>query len=202
MDVLPRERAGAGSALTNTARQVGVALGVAVLGSILAQSYHQMLSPTLASLPATTRGAAGGSISATQAVAAQLGTAGRALLGPANEAFVSAMHVTTVVAAIIALAGAIVVLRWMPGLGSTAQSAEPQSAEPVTAEPVAAGRAALQPAALGAAEAPRIDPVEALDIWPENLTAGAAPEASDPADEYLVDVWPGDFADQSSGVER
>ena len=48
MDVLPRERAGAGSALTNTARQVGVALGVAVLGSILAQSYHQTLSPTLA----------------------------------------------------------------------------------------------------------------------------------------------------------
>jgi MFS family permease len=207
MDVLPRERAGAGSALTNTARQVGVALGVAVLGSILAQSYHQTLGPTLASLPATTRGAAGGSISATQAVAAQLGTAGRALLGPANEAFVSAMHVTTVVAAIIALAGAIVVLRWMPGLGSTAQgvepSAEPQSAEPQTAEPVAAGRAALQPAALGAAEAPRIGRVEALDGWQENLTAGAPPEAgSDPADEYLVDVWPGDFADQSSGVER
>ena len=207
MDVLPRERAGAGSALTNTARQVGVALGVAVLGSILAQSYHQTLSPALASLPATTRGAAGGSISATQAVAAQLGTAGRALLGPANEAFVSAMHVTTVVAAIIALAGAIVVLRWMPGLGSTAQSvepsAEPQSAEPVTAEPVAAGRAALQPAALGAAGAPRIGPVRALEFRQDNLTAGAAPEAGcDPADEYLVDVWPGDFADRSSGVER
>ena len=118
MDVLPRERAGAGSALTNTARQVGVALGVAVLGSILAQSYHQTLSPTLASLPATARGAAGGSISATQAVAAQLGSAGRFLLGPANDAFVSAMHVTTIVAAVIALAGAIVVLRWMPGLGA------------------------------------------------------------------------------------
>ena len=73
----------------------------------------------------------------------------------------------------------------------------------MTAEPVAAGRAALQPAALRAAEAPRIDPVQALDVWQENLTAGAAPEAgSDPADEYLVDVWPGDFADRSSGVER
>jgi hypothetical protein len=112
------------------------------------------------------------------------------------------------VAAIIALAGAVVVLRWMPGLGSTAQSAEPVTAEPVTAEPVtaepvAAGRAALQPAVLGAAEAPRIDPVEALDAWQENLTAGAAPEAGcDPADEYLVDMWPGDFADRSPGVER
>ena len=129
MDVLPRERAGAGSALTNTARQVGVALGVAVLGSILAQSYHQTLSPTLASLPATARGAAGGSISATQAVAAQLGSAGRFLLGPANDAFVSAMHVTTIVAAVISLAGAIVVLRWMPGR-SAAPAAAQESPEP------------------------------------------------------------------------
>ena len=53
MDVLPRERAGAGSALTNTARQVAVALGVAVLGSILAQSYRSSLSPELAHLPAS-----------------------------------------------------------------------------------------------------------------------------------------------------
>src|SRR6202020_1822162 len=47
MDVLPRERAGAGSALTNTARQVGGALGVAVLGSILAEAYRSRLQPAL-----------------------------------------------------------------------------------------------------------------------------------------------------------
>ncbi|MBO0786378.1 MAG: MFS transporter, partial [Actinobacteria bacterium] len=40
MSVVPRERAGSGSALTNTARQVAGALGVAVLGSILAQAYR------------------------------------------------------------------------------------------------------------------------------------------------------------------
>ena len=56
MDVLPRERAGAGSALTNTARQVAVALSVAVLGSILAEFYRNALSPTLAGLPAAARG--------------------------------------------------------------------------------------------------------------------------------------------------
>jgi len=197
MDVLPRERAGAGSALTNTARQVGVALGVAVLGSILAQAYHQALSPTLSALPATARGAAGGSIEATQAVAAQLGTAGRALLGPANDAFVSAMHVTTIVAAVIALAGAIVVLRWMPGLGS------PAALEPALA---IADPAAAEPTTLNAADAPHIDPMDALDVWQENLSAGAAPArgadpGADPADEYLVDIWPGEFADRSSGVE-
>src|SRR6202000_308389 len=45
MEGLPRERAGAGSALTNTARQVAVALSVAVLGSILFQVYRTSLDP-------------------------------------------------------------------------------------------------------------------------------------------------------------
>ena len=48
-------------------------------------------------------------------MAQQLGTAGRSLLGPANDAFVHAMHITTLVAALVALAGGFVVLRWMPG---------------------------------------------------------------------------------------
>jgi EmrB/QacA subfamily drug resistance transporter len=122
MDVLPRERAGAGSALTNTARQVAVALGVAVLGSILSQSYRSAMSPRLSVLPAGVRHTAAQSVSATQAVAQQLGAAGRTLLGPADTAFVNAMHITTIVAAIIAVGGSLVVLRWMPGrskLGET-----------------------------------------------------------------------------------
>jgi EmrB/QacA subfamily drug resistance transporter len=115
MDVLPRERAGAGSALTNTARQVAVALSVAILGSILADFYRNSLAPSLAGLSAAARDTASSSITATQAVAQQLGPAGRSLLAPANTAFVDAMHVTTLVAALVALAGGFVVLRWMPG---------------------------------------------------------------------------------------
>src|ERR1700722_10751352 len=115
MDVLPRERAGAGSALTNTARQVAVALSVAILGSILAQFYRKSLSPSLAHLPAALRSTASSSITGTQAVAQQLGTAGRSLLAPANSSFVSAMHITTLIAAALGLAGGFVVLRWMPG---------------------------------------------------------------------------------------
>jgi EmrB/QacA subfamily drug resistance transporter len=115
MDVLPRERAGAGSALTNTARQVAVALGVAVLGSILAESYRSTMSPALASLPAGARTAASQSISATQAVAQHLGPAGRVLLTPASTAFVDAMRVTTLTAAVIAIVGGLAVARWLPG---------------------------------------------------------------------------------------
>jgi EmrB/QacA subfamily drug resistance transporter len=115
MSVVPRERAGSGSALTNTARQVAGALGVAVLGSILAQVYRSQLSPHLAVLAPAARNAASGSITATQTVASRLGAGGLRLDGFADSAFVHAMHVTTVVSAAITLVGALVVLVWMPG---------------------------------------------------------------------------------------
>lgn len=115
MEALPRERAGAGSALTNTARQVAVALSVAVLGSILSSAYRNALDPTLAHLPAAARNAAGSSITATQALAAQLGHAGQFLLAPASSAFVDAMRITTAIAAALAVVGGLAVLRWFPG---------------------------------------------------------------------------------------
>src|SRR6266516_2269161 len=115
MSVVPRERAGAGSALTNTARQVSGALGVAVLGSILAQAYRTQLGPHLSALPAPARDAATSSITASQAVAAKLGPAGRDLAAVADTSYVHAMHITTLISAAITLLGAFVVMRWMPG---------------------------------------------------------------------------------------
>jgi len=134
MDVVPRERAGAGSALTNTSRQVAVALSVAILGSILAGLYRNALNPALTGLPAAAKSAASSSITATQAVAQQLGPAGRSLLGPANDAFVHSMHITTLIAAMLALAGGFVVLRWMPGKPKpAAAAAQGSTAAEVTA---------------------------------------------------------------------
>jgi MFS family permease len=143
MSVVPRERAGSGSALTNTARQVAGALGVAVLGSILAQTYRSQLSPHLAGLPPVARNAAAGSITATQTVASKLGSAGVRLNGFADSAFVHAMHVTTIVSAAITLIGAIVVLLWMPGRPAA-------DAVPVTAGPQAEAGSAV-PAEVGSA---------------------------------------------------
>jgi EmrB/QacA subfamily drug resistance transporter len=143
MSVVPRERAGSGSALTNTARQVGGALGVAVLGSIVAQAYRGQLSPHLAALPPAARNAATGSIAATQAVASRLGPAGARLNGFADTAFVHAMHVTTVISAAITLAGALVVLAWMPGRpaarGEEIEEAAPAGVPAKTADRDAAG---------------------------------------------------------------
>jgi len=145
MSVVPRERAGSGSALTNTARQVAGALGVAVLGSILAQVYRSQLSPHLAALSPQVRSAASGSITATQTVASKLGGAGLRLDGFADSAFVHAMHVTTLVSAAITLVGALVVLTWMPGRPPADTAADTAVAEPGTlVEAEARGEVAVQ----------------------------------------------------------
>ncbi|MBB6344233.1 MFS transporter [Nonomuraea muscovyensis] len=115
MESLPREKAGVGSAMSNTVRQVAGALGVAVLGSVLSSTYRGEVAPALSALPADARHAAGESIMATVGAAGSLGEQGQAILKPAFAAFIDGMHVTALVSAVIALAGVAVVAKWMPG---------------------------------------------------------------------------------------
>ena len=51
MSVVPREKAGAGAAVNNAVRQVGGALGVAILGSVLAATYSAQLGGAVDALP-------------------------------------------------------------------------------------------------------------------------------------------------------
>ncbi|MGE5135065.1 MAG: DHA2 family efflux MFS transporter permease subunit [Gemmatimonadota bacterium] len=152
MSVVPRERGGAGSALTNIARQVAVALGVAVLGSVLAQVYRGQLAPHLAGLPAAARGPATSSIAATQAVAQRLGHPGAGLLPAADQAFVHAMHVTSLVSVVVALLGAAAVAVWMPGLRA-GQAAATAAGQPAAAQAAAAPELAAAGAGHGAGAA-------------------------------------------------
>ncbi|MDF5755653.1 MFS transporter [Spongiactinospora sp. TRM90649] len=115
MESLPRDKAGVGSAMSNTVRQVAGALGVAILGSLLSATYRDGIAPALGILPEAARHDAGESLPATMAVAHGLGERGLALIEPAKAAFVDGMHVTALAAAAIALIGALGVLRWLPG---------------------------------------------------------------------------------------
>jgi DHA2 family integral membrane protein (MFS transporter) len=115
MQALPREKAGSASALSNTFRQVGGALGIAVLGSVLATAYRSGIEDKLGLLPPGLRDTAGESIEATLGVAAKLGPQGNALVGPANDAFLHAMHVTALCGTVIALVGAVVTALFLPG---------------------------------------------------------------------------------------
>ncbi|HEY9523175.1 MAG TPA: MFS transporter [Thermopolyspora sp.] len=121
MDSLPREKAGVGSAMSNTVRQVAGAFGVALLGSLLSATYRDGVAPALTALPETMRHAAGDSITSTMGVAEALGARGAALIEPAKAAFIDGMHVTALVAAAITLIGGLVVMKWLPGKGSAVE---------------------------------------------------------------------------------
>ena len=126
MQALPREKAGSASALSNTFRQVGGALGIAVLGSVLATSYRNGIEAKLGMLPAGVRHTAGESVEATLGVAAKLGPDGKALIGPANDAFLHAMHVTALCGTVVALLGAVVAFWFLPGKPPARQTGEEQ----------------------------------------------------------------------------
>ena len=117
MSTLPRARAGAGSAVNNTVRQVGGALGVAIIGSILSAAYRHGIDGSLTGLPPAAAHAAGESIGATNAVVAQASAHGldmSAVSAAANSAFIDAMHVASIVSAAVAFLGVLVVLKWLP----------------------------------------------------------------------------------------
>ncbi|MFE9770374.1 MFS transporter [Streptomyces sp. NPDC005931] len=124
MQALPREKAGSASALSNTFRQVGGALGIAVLGSVLSTAYRLGIEDELALLPPGARHAAGESIEATLAAADRMGPRGEALVGPANDAFLHAMHVTALWGAGIAVLGAVVVALFLPGRTPASEGGE------------------------------------------------------------------------------
>jgi DHA2 family integral membrane protein (MFS transporter) len=118
MASLPREKAGSGSAVNNTFRQVGGSLGVAVLGALLSTSYRSGISAHLDALPPALRGPAGESIEGTLGIAEQPQLHASALVDPAKDAFVHAMHVTALGAAVAAVLGLIVALAFLPGKAS------------------------------------------------------------------------------------
>jgi hypothetical protein len=125
MASLPREKAGAGSAVSNTVRQVGGALGVAILGSVLSSVYRDRISGDLDKLPTgTSKGPAGDSVEATLALAHRLGERGTVLVDPAKDGFIDAMHAAAIGSAAVGLIGAIVVFLWMPRKSAVPTSPE------------------------------------------------------------------------------
>lgn len=133
MQALPREKAGSASALSNTFRQVGGALGIAVLGSVLSAAYRSGVEDKLTVLPAGARHAAGESIEATLGVAAKLGPRGEPLVTAAHDSFLHAMHITALCGAGVALIGVAVVALFLPGRTPQEPDARQEEADPVGA---------------------------------------------------------------------
>ncbi|QMU68415.1 MFS transporter [Streptacidiphilus sp. P02-A3a] len=164
MSSLPREKAGSGSAVSNTFRQVGGSLGVAILGALLSTVYRNGIQDRLGTLPAPLRSTAGQSIEGTLGVVERVGGGAAGLVGPAKDAFVHSMHVTALSAGVVALAGAVIALALLPRRA-------PRAEEPARTR--APGQAPVQ--APGHASAPAEQPVTRL----EALVPEPAPETAE-----------------------
>lgn len=87
-ETLPADKQGVASALNDTSREVGGALGVALLGSVLSSGYADAIQPALEGLPPELAEPASEGIGSALAVAAQAGEAGPQLVAAAQHAFV------------------------------------------------------------------------------------------------------------------
>ncbi|SDJ20843.1 hypothetical protein [Nonomuraea jiangxiensis] len=109
---VPPQKAGAASGLAATCSDLGISLGIAVIGSIGALVYRAQVSIALpGDLPpevaAAGRDSLDGAVSAAQGLPNELAAA---VLAPAREAFAGGLNVAAVVAAVIAGGAAILAL--------------------------------------------------------------------------------------------
>jgi MFS transporter, DHA2 family, multidrug resistance protein len=109
MTSVPLSKAGVGSAVNDTTRELGGALGIALLGSIANTAYRSGVELDGLQLPAGARAAAGESIGAANSVAGSIPD-GNALVTQAGTAFTDAFTVANTVSVGIALAAAAGVL--------------------------------------------------------------------------------------------
>ncbi|MFE7212022.1 MFS transporter [Streptomyces sp. NPDC057611] len=127
---LPADRAGSGSGLLMTLRQVGGAVGIALLGSLLASAFRHRLDVT--GLPAETAHTAGQSVVAAHLVAERTGSA--QLAASANAAYVHGMGLVLLVGGIASVVAALLAAAFLPGAAQGAVRAEPGE-DPAMARP-------------------------------------------------------------------
>jgi EmrB/QacA subfamily drug resistance transporter len=144
MGVVPKAKAGVGSAINDATRLLGGTLGVAVIGSVYASLYASRLVGILpARLPATAAQAAHGSVGAALTVADRLGHAGHpalatALHNAASSAFFHGFHAADYVSAGVAAAGALMALALLPAYPTRGTDDTPETQSVGSAAPAAA----------------------------------------------------------------
>jgi EmrB/QacA subfamily drug resistance transporter len=120
MGVVPKAKAGVGSAVNDATRLLGGTLGVAVMGSVYASLYASRLTSALpVGVPATIARTAHESVGAALTVAGQIAHAGHpavaaAIHDAASSAFFDGFHTANFVAAGVAAAGAVMALALLP----------------------------------------------------------------------------------------
>ncbi|MHC5905298.1 MFS transporter [Streptomyces sp. S6] len=112
LGALPRERAGSGSGLLMTLRQVGAAIGIALLGSLIASDFRDRLDVT--GLPSGLAHTAGESVVAAHLVAERTGAV--QVAASANSAYVHGMNLALLVCGVASLVAALLAAGFLPGV--------------------------------------------------------------------------------------
>ena len=137
MGAVPPENAGVGSAMNDVTRQAGGAFGVAIIGSALNTMYSSRVADAVdavASLPPAAAEAAKDSVGAAMRIAASLpAQTGQPLADAARQAFTEAFGLSVLVGAALALAGAALVLKFMPAREQETLPSAAAGTEPVPA---------------------------------------------------------------------
>jgi hypothetical protein len=127
-----------GSAVNDTTREVGGALGVAIIGSVASSLFASRLHPFLAHVPAPAAAEAKASVGAAVAVGSHTpGSVGQALVEAARQAFVSGTDRAVLVAVAAAVLGSLVAFRYLPARArseATSERFEPVMVEPAPVE--------------------------------------------------------------------
>jgi predicted MFS family arabinose efflux permease len=131
MGSLPADKAGIGSAVNDTTRELGGTLGVAIVGSVFASVYSSRIdsASALAALPADLRSTMKHSTAAAYKVIGQLPAVQAAGVRDAvNHAFLGGMQIGSLVCAAIAVAAAVVVAVLLPARARRSPTEIPESA--------------------------------------------------------------------------
>jgi Na+/melibiose symporter-like transporter len=112
---LPADEQGVASALNDTVREVGGALGIALIGSVLSAGYTSSVSSAAAGLPASAGDAVREGIGGAVAVTSRMGASGGPVLDAARHAFVDGWALSMWISVGLALAVAAFAAVWTPG---------------------------------------------------------------------------------------
>jgi len=125
---LPLDKAGVGSAVNDTTRELGGALGVAVIGSALSSLYRSDVTARIAGLPAPAHAATASLGAALRAANGLPGPDGSALVAAARQSYVHAFDLTMVVTVAVALMASGLVVWLLRPATATAGAVEEEVA--------------------------------------------------------------------------
>jgi EmrB/QacA subfamily drug resistance transporter len=130
---LPREKQGVASAINDVSRELGGALGIAILGSVLNTAYRSGIDTGASGLSPAIVDKARASLGAARGIGDRLGAEG--LVTQANDAFVHGFSLALLAGAVVLIVGAVVVAIRAPGRIESEENASQQGVPSLSPAP-------------------------------------------------------------------